>query len=656
MSPESGKHTQSEATQPTADQPVREIVVLPEVVQNKIAAGEVVERPASVVKELVENAVDAGSNRITVELESGGHRLIRISDNGCGMNENNLVRSIERHATSKIRDVEDIFRITTMGFRGEALPSIGSVSKLKISTAPHEAETGHVLLVDGGKTERLSPCPPTNGTTVEVRDLFFNTPARKKFMKHPPAEVSAVSEILTRIALAHPHISFAMINDGKKTISLPSHGSLAERIAALFGSDIAGKLIPVDHEVEGLRIEGFVARPPESRPTSRGLYVFLNHRWIRHAGMAHVVADAFQGTLPPRRFPFGVLYLQLDPQRVDVNVHPTKEEVRFENDRLVLGSVRRAVDDALMAMRRQDDPRGMQIADAASSYVAGHSPSSTSYSRTYPSFGNSAQATTTPGNPQKHPYARLEAYAKPTSHTYSSIPEGKNHQTSALCSEQTHGLNSAACQHNPSDSEDGSAASPQAKLNIEEKPPYKIIGQAGNRYLIIEFEDGIRIIDQHALHERWNYEKLQDREHPVLSQRLLTPVVVELSPAESALFEVTLPILNEMGFEIERFGDNALAVNAHPEIVRTNQIGRLIRDVFTDLENGKNVMEQLRHTILSSLACRSAVLFGQSLTSEAILAVMQKFDEARQPMTCPHGRPTSIQLTWLDLAKRFERA
>ena len=323
------------------------IHVLPAHVQNQIAAGEVVERPASVVKELVENALDAGALRVDVELEEGGRRLIRVADNGGGMDAVDLAACVERHATSKIRETADIFGIATMGFRGEALPSIASVSRLEIVSALPGAPAGHALAVEGGRAGRTAPCAARPGTLATVRDLFFNVPARRQFLRAAAAETKAAADVVLRLALAHPAVAFRFVAGGRVFHDLPPRPSLAGRLADLYSPAFVERLLAVDSDADGVGVHGFAALPPQSRPNSSEIFFFLNRRWIRHPGMARVVADAYRGRLPPRRYPFAVLALAVDPARIDVNVHPAKEEVRFGDERQVVGAVRRAIDAAL---------------------------------------------------------------------------------------------------------------------------------------------------------------------------------------------------------------------------------------------------------------------------------------------------------------------
>ncbi len=617
---------------------INAIQVLPPAVQNKIAAGEVVERPASVVKELVENSLDAGARHIEVALEEGGHRLLRITDDGCGMSEQDLMLALQRHATSKIRDVDDIFHIQTMGFRGEALPAIGSVSRLTVATCLRDADVGSALKHEGGITQRVQPAPPRPGTCVTVEDLFFNTPARRKFMKSASAEVAAISEVITRLALARADVGFRLVNNGRITLEVPPQSSRAERIGSLFGRDVASRLVAVFRESQqGFSVQGFAARPPESRANSRQIYVFLNQRWIRHPGIARVIRDAYRGMLPPRRYPFAVLYLDLDTEQVDVNVHPTKEEVRFENERQIVGTVRRAVAEALA------EPE-----DAAAG--AGEPGTTGPGERKPPQDASAAEAVreSVPARPSK------AAALCPSGSTPEEGPSspGPGSVTSR------DGLASARASSAEAGQSASEASPPQqASLPGQSPPQHRVLAQAGRRYLVVESPEGIKLVDQHALHERWNFERLRDRQKPVVSQQLLLPVVVELSPEEAARLDEVLPLLREFGFGIERFGLSTLSVSAVPEIVKPSKVEQVVRDVFADVDKGgAGALRALREELLASLACHSAVLFGTHLPHDALVAIMDKFHEAKEPLTCPHGRPTTVTITWEELERRFGRA
>lgn len=443
-------------------------------------------------------------------------------------------------------------------------------------------------------------------------------------MKSPASEVAAVSEIVTRLSLAHPQVGFRLINNGKTTIDLPVHSATAERVAALFGRDVASRLTSICYDrAEGVHLEGFCARPPESRSNSRGIYVFLNRRWIRHAGIVRVIRDAYQGALPPRRYPFAVIFLEVDPQLVDVNVHPTKEEVRFENDRLIVGGVRRAVEEALQnAVRQVREARSLPGTER---FLDGDAEKHDVPIEVAEDQGETTRSEApAPVRPAPLRMVPVEAAASDTPAEQASGPEREGPQQQTL-------------------------ATP---------PKHHVLAQAGNRYLVVESPEGIVLVDQHALHERWNFERLKEKKRAGVSQKLLLPVVVELAPEEAALFDQALPVLQEVGFEAERFGVSTLSVSAVPDIVKTNKVEQVIRDVFADLQrgDGRSVFEDIREHILARLACRSAVLFGKHLPHEALVTILDKFYEADQPLTCPHGRPTTITLSWEELERRFGRS
>ncbi len=643
------------------------IHVLPDVVQSKIAAGEVVERPASVVKELVENSLDAGAGRIVIAVDEGGQKLIRVVDDGCGMNEADLVLCVQRHATSKIRDVEDIFRISSMGFRGEALPSIGSVSKLEISSAVRGAESGFTIRMQGGKNTEVMPAQPVPGTTVEVRDLFFNTPARLKFMKRASAETAAVTELLTRIALANPGVAFCLTSNNRKVIDLPAGQRLRERVAALFGADISSRLVEINSDTgDGLCIDGFVARPPESRANSRGIYTYVNRRWIRHAGFTRVVRDAFQGALPARRYPVAVVFVQVNPASVDVNVHPAKEEVRFADERMVTGKLRRAIDDALMRNTR-DLIAAIDTVQAGGNRVTGKGAPACRVDGEG-GAGRMGAASADDGDGERQTISRLNNVADAAREYVAgtrqlSMPDKASFGNRTKRAEPANSGRAGrggreALPGSPSTGKRGvyaKACGEQAGLGFDPDPVFKVAAQVGNRYLVVEHPAGIMLVDQHALHERWNYEQLKARDMPVDSQRLLMPVVVELTPGEVSMLDEVMPLMRDAGFAVEAFGEASLAISAVPVIIEPGKVEQVVRDMFSDLENFDCGLEMVRERILASLACRTAVLAGKRLPVAEQIALIEKFSQAKQPLTCPHGRPTTFTLTWEELERKFGR-
>ncbi|MFW5856452.1 MAG: DNA mismatch repair endonuclease MutL, partial [Planctomycetota bacterium] len=463
------------------------IHILPEAVRNRIAAGEVVERPTSVVKELVENALDAGAAQISVEIRDGGRTRIRVVDDGPGIASDDIETAVVRHATSKIRDIDDIFRVTSMGFRGEALPSIAAVSRLEIISRTPDAAAGELLLVEGGEVRERRPASRAAGTAVTVRDLFFNTPARRKFLRSERAESAAIHEALVRLALAHPEAGFRLESGEKVVFETPVHDDVLSRVADLFGRDLVDALVPLTlADGDALRVSGFVARPPEARANSRGIHVFLNRRWIRHPALVHVTRQAFEGLLPARRYPVAFLFLEIDPASVDVNVHPTKEEVRFADERRVTGAVVGAVRYALrqaslpemiVETTGRPAPPPVEMSDVAPEDAPG---------RARPRGGVAAGDRTVAAVPRSSDGGlAAEAaplYAPPASHrpTAVSSPAG------------------AAGALSRNEASDAGTTDPHAPaglgLHLAPARRYRVIGQFHDSYLAVETPDGILLI------------------------------------------------------------------------------------------------------------------------------------------------------------------
>ncbi|MDR1745193.1 MAG: DNA mismatch repair endonuclease MutL [Planctomycetota bacterium] len=607
------------------------IQILPITVQNKIAAGEVIERPASVVKELAENAMDAGARHIAVELEEGGRRLIRVSDDGSGMDGDDLVQSMQRHATSKIRDVDDIFRIASFGFRGEALPSIGSVSRMAITTCLPGAKEGHELTIEGGRVVRLSPAAPRKGTSVEVRDIFFNTPARRKFLSQPASENTRAADILTRLALGNPGVGFRLQTGDRITLSLQPAADQMERIRDVFGDKLASRLVPFGHGItEGLAVGGFFAKPPESRRNSRDIYILVNRRWIRYFGLARAVADSFQGILPPREYPFAIINLTVDPARVDVNAHPAKEEVRFESEGVIISGVKRSIREALAgvaslptAANLEDPPPApMPISETASQPLPKSMP---------PKSGESPGRQRSMDLPAPLPRGRSDFSAIDLSATRERL-------RGAAGAPERRGAPEAG----------GLALGPSAR--------HRVLGQAGGRYILVDGPDGLLLVDPHALHERWNFDRLvEERQRGAASARLLIPLEMRLSPAEAASAGEAVPLLAEYGFECSLPDPERMVVAASPSHLPPARLENMLRQVLADVGEAGETLEASRERLLASLACRSSVLLGTTLPEEEMLSLLGRFFNQGQMPTCPHGRPTAIRIGWDELARRFGR-
>ncbi len=469
------------------------IRVLPETVQNKIAAGEVIERPASAVKELAENALDAGARHIAIELEDGGHRLIRVSDDGGGMGEEDLVACLQRHATSKISDADDIFRIATFGFRGEALPSIGAVARMAIATCLPGAPEGREILVEGGKVLRLSPAPPRKGTRVEVRDIFFNTPARRKFLRPPASEAAHAGEIVTRLALGNPEVGFRLQAGDRTVAAFQPAESLQARLQEIFGDRVCARLVPFGTEItDGLRVSGFFARPPESRRNSKDVYIFVNRRWIRQYALARAAGDAFAGVLPPREYPFAIINLEVDPARVDVNAHPAKEEVRFDQEKLLIAGVRRAIREALGGVAALP---GVTLVSAGRGAEAAEAPAPSAPPSVLPSVPPSAPPSAPPASPAPPSAAGRGdggGGQKALSMPGSFARRGGGGDFSGLDLARARELLRPAGREDaappaPAPREQEAAAPPALRLGAAGR--HRVLGQANGRYIIV---DGIR--------------------------------------------------------------------------------------------------------------------------------------------------------------------
>lgn len=579
------------------------IHLLPPDIANKIAAGEVVERPASVVKELVENALDAGATEIQVESRDGGRRLIRVGDNGSGIPAGEAELAFARHATSKITAVEDLAAIRTLGFRGEALASVAAVARVSLLTRAAGDEVGTFLRVEGSEVAAREGRASLRGTIVTVENLFYNVPARLKFLKADTTESAHIANVVMRYAIAFPEVRFSLVRDGRLTFQSPGSGRLLDVLAKALGADAAGRLLPVVPADDptlprdaAIRVSGYIGEPSLHRSDRDGMMFFVNRRWITDRALAYAVVQAYHTMLPGGRFPVAVIQLEMDPAEVDVNVHPTKSEVRFRNPSLIFSETQRAVRRVLVTHAPVAEMRvGQQGAQPATDMER---------FRSLSQLGLEAQRT---GDADA---ARPPAF---------QIPERPDPGARKL-------------------------------------PPLRVLGQLAQMYIIAEGPDGLYLIDQHAAHERVMYDQLmaQTAAAKVAVQQLLQPLPVELTPLQMSALEQSLDELAALGFDIEPFGEDTSLVRAVPVAVTGEDIPTVLRNTLDELGQEPPPAVQ-GHRVTAVVACHGAVRAGKTLSAEEMRGLVQGLEQSEFPRTCPHGRPTVLHLSMGLLTREFGR-
>jgi DNA mismatch repair protein MutL len=633
---------------------------LPLSVVNKIAAGEVIERPASVVKELLENSVDAGARRIEVTLGQGGTDLVRVADDGCGISAEDLPLAIASHATSKIADADDLFHVGTFGFRGEALASIAEVSQLSIRSRQMASDSGHEVTVTGGVKSEIVPVGCPAGTTIEIRNLFYNTPVRRKFLRASQTEIGHCSEAFTRIALAQPGIHFTLRHNDKLLFDLPPTPNWRERIAAFFGRDIEQSLIPLDNTDGDVRLFGFAAVPEHSRANNRMQYLLLNGRFIRDRSLQHALGEAYRGLLLTGRFPIAFLRLDVPAEAVDVNVHPTKLEVRFADSgriySLLLGTIRKKFlsTDLTTRVGTSTAEPGADAADSAAAqehrralvdWAKGVLPAGTG------AIEDSQGALELRFEPPKGPPLELNRLER----AWQPPPiSARQHEAAEYAGRQT--MKFAGVE---SDREAYASRSPGSVMEQQPDSRSYLGFQVHNRYLITENEDGMVVIDQHALHERILYEQLREK---VLAgqmemQRLLVPEPVTLAPTDLAAALTARETLAKLGIEVEEFGGDTVLVSSYPAMLANLSPEEMLRQVVELLTSSQRSPEKrdLLDELLHMISCKAAIKAGDYLAPEEITALLEQRHHFQDSHHCPHGRPTALVFTREELDRRFKR-
>ncbi len=656
---------------------------LPPSVVTKIAAGEVIERPASVVKEMLENSVDAGATRIDIEVEQGGIDRILIADNGCGVHHDDLSLVFSSHATSKLRNADDLFNIETLGFRGEAMASIGGVAQVTVQSRQHDQTSGSELTCRGGTLTPIKAWNGSPGTRIEVKHLFFNVPVRRKFLRKAPTEMGHIAETFVRVALSQPNLHMTLRHNGKLIHEVPATADLQQRIGIFLGEELRDTLYPVQANYNDVVLSGFVADPSVERGNAKMQYLFLNGRWIRDRSIGHAVQEAYRGLLMTGRYPVWFLFLEMPPDLVDVNVHPTKCEVRFRDGQMLYGmtlsTIRKRLSEENLTPKLQPPTSTMEQPTPSSSFptkVTLPPPPSPTGPTNYSSFPTSSAAN---GAAPKAPPANSEPVVpKPTVPATEHAPplEFVVPQPPAPPVETEPPVSSPVTADEPANSIPPSAADlasafqnaasedrPETQTYTQsnfspEQPDFKAI-QLYNAYLVLETPEGMLVIDQHALHERILFEQLKTRmrDQTLETQQLLIPEPVDFPPDQAALALDHSDDLKELGLHVEDFGNGTLALHSYPALLGNKAPEKTLRAVVEHLATQDRVptREQLLNDLLSLMACHSAVRAGDPLNQEQIAALVAKRDLVDDTHHCPHGRPTSLLFTRRDLDRQFGR-
>ncbi len=585
------------------------IKILPDLLVNKIAAGEVVERPASVVKELIENSLDAGASDIFVDIEQSGKRLIRVTDNGSGMSKEDAQAAFLRHATSKITTEADLETIMTMGFRGEALASIASVSQVRLQSCLQGALSGVVVDIEGGTVKSVSDAAVPRGTSLEIAHLFYNTPARLKFLKSPATEFSHIITTVSHLSLAHPEIRFRLTHNKKMVFDLPAASNLKERVFQVYGDEIAANLVPFSGGRDSVVVAGLLSRPAYTRADRTYQDFFVNGRFIRNTSLTHALYSAYSDMLMHDRHPLGFVFLQIDPSLVDVNVHPAKTEVRFRNQSQIHDLVREVIREGLRGTRSANDTRVPERTDRVNEAIA-------DYVQNAECGMRNAEYRSEPGR-----YAPSSLFSTPNP---LSEPD----------------LNNSA-------------------FRIPHSEFLQPLAQVHDSFILAQSGEGMAIIDQHAAHERVLFEKLQDQYQAgdVAGQHLLIPVQVELGTAEQTVITDHLADLDRLGLAVEDFGNGSFMIKTVPSLLAGADPKQLLLDIMDELrsEGQSRQMERLRDGLFSVMACHPAIKVNRHLDRREMEMLIADLFKCRMPHTCPHGRPTIVRFSMNEIKKMFKR-
>ena len=622
------------------------IHVLDEKTANKIAAGEVVERPSSVIKELTENALDAGATTVEIEIADGGSSYMRVSDNGSGMSEEDAKKSIIRHGTSKISSIEDIFSITSLGFRGEAVPSIAAVSELVMTTRMNDTDLAFRMVLSGGSVKEEEHTGASVGTTMEVRNLFFNTPARKKFMKSERTESSKISDIITKLALTRPDVAFTFINNGRTVLQTGGTGDDLETIAAIYGAAVAKEVFPVTYENENFTIHGYVGKPSLLKSTRAWQTCIVNRRVIHNAVVFKAIENAYHAMLPKSGYPFALLYVETDPATIDVNVHPAKTEIKFADEQQMYRAVYHCIITALMSREKPEQiatpvnlsPR--QIEKAVPAKEVENRQGSFTFS-TPREGGFSTEGRRNNGGSLEHGYVPVQRQDKP----YTPEPHvkayaaGEENPFSAVREELSESVKEHSVIHFDGDED-----------------VFIPLGAVADCYIVAKKGEDLYIIDQHAAHERVRYDKFCKRTESMPSQQLLTAEFVEADSSDMQLFSEKEEVFRDLGYIYTEAGPTTLRMEAIPADLPTSHIADSLQEICHILhESPQTDKATLRHSSLAYLSCHGAVKAGDTLNVREMKELLESLFHTETPYVCPHGRPIIVRFTPGELAKLFKR-
>ncbi len=652
---------------------MKRINLLDENTSNKIAAGEVVERPSSVVKELIENSIDANARNITIEIEEGGEKLIKIIDDGDGIHPEDIKKAFLPHATSKIKNSSDIFSINTLGFRGEALPSIAAVSKVSLKSKIQEEDFGREIIIEGGEILSFNECGINKGTSIEVKDLFFNVPARKKFLKTSSREASLISDIVSRIALANPSISFKLFNNGKKILNTYGNSNLLDVTRTIYGKNIGENIIYFEHSEDTLTLYGYIGKEVIARGSRNNQNIFVNGRYIKNRTLVVAVENAFKSFSTVNKFPFFILFIEVYPENIDVNIHPSKAEIKFKDERLIFKKVFDTVHEALRneifkefevkkdenTNFKKDEFKEISF-DIKDDYEKKERtkvtlPVDLNYERTYSKdYENIYEKEYSNSSSSKY----LEETKTNNNVNYNNIDSKESNTLNENFTLRENFYKDNVLDEKISKIPKEDLSNKNSNERIPKFPPLRIIGQFNKTYILGEYDEVLYIIDQHAAHEKILFEKYfkSIEEGSIIIQPLLVPEIIDLTLDDFSYYEENKEIFKNAGFTLEEFGGNSLALKEVPYFLGKLDAKGLFLSILDNIkELGSGKTPEVKYNKIATMACKAAVKGHDLLSEQEMIKLVEDLRYINDPFHCPHGRPTIIKFTNYDLEKKFRR-